>query len=247
MAAFLWILLFVSGLVLFTAARGNVFTSPERNRSAVFVTAILCGVAVLGLGGLAARQSSVDNARAALRAQEAKQAHLRRLAWQEAHPREYAARLARQRAAVARVVAEQRAETAREQAARRESDRVGNLPENRDPCSYANGRIEQGWADFKGGSYQAAFDNAVKGLSVDERCDNNDAHQVNEGFLLSIKGMSEHYLSSGDSRTDLHQAETILEECQTNPSFYGTHAGAECETQQENDIKAADDWDVYGS
>lgn len=167
-------------------------------------------------------------------------------AWQKAHPKEYAAQVAAARAAQAKQQAQQRAAQARQEAQQREADRIANLPENKAPCSYANGRISQGWTDFNGGAYQSAFDDAVKGLAVNERCDNDDTHQVHEGFLLSVKGMSEHYLSSGDSRTDLHQAETVLEECQTNPHFYATHTGAVCETQQENDIKATTNWDVYG-
>lgn len=124
---------------------------------------------------------------------------------------------------------------------------IANLPENKSPCDYASTRVTQGWEDFKGSAYRSAFDNAEKGLAANDRCDDDDQKQLNEGFLLSIKGMSEHYLSSGDSRTDLNQAETVLEQCQTNPRFYGTHTGAECETQQENDISATTNWEVEGN
>lgn len=192
-----------------------------------------------------------------LSSQEAAQrwaTHQKHLAWQRSHPKQYVAQRARARAAEAHLAANERAARAREhakqerqEAAQRESDRIANLPENRDPCAYANGRVEQGWTDFKASDYQSAYDNAVKGLATNDRCDDDDFHRLNEGFLLSVKGMSEHYLSSGDSRTDLNQAETVLEECQTNPKFYGTHTGAECQTQQENDISATTNWDVDGN
>ncbi len=71
---------------------------------------------------------------------------------------------------------------ARRSAAEQEANRIANLPESKDPCEYASGRVDQGWSDFKDASYQASFDDAVKGLAVDERCDNDDQHQLNEGF-----------------------------------------------------------------
>ncbi|MGA8534660.1 MAG: hypothetical protein WB615_11170 [Candidatus Tumulicola sp.] len=233
-------------MVFFMAARGRFFTAAAKNHQAMVVTGIICGAAVLVLIGIQVSQSGRDNADAARRAEQARAAHEQRLAWQRAHPKEYAARVAAARAAQARVEAQQRLAQARQAAQQRESDRVANLPENKDPCSYANSRISQGWSDYNGSSYQVAFDDAEKGLAVNERCDQSDEKTLNEGFLLSVKGLSEHYLSSGDARTDLHQAETLLEECQNNPNYYGTHTGAVCETQQENDIKATTNWEVYG-
>lgn len=246
MGAFLWSVVVVCAFILFTAARGRLFTGQTMNRKAMIATGVVCGVAIVLLIGLRVSQNIAASVDAAHQAEQSRAAHGQRLAWQRAHPKEYAARVAAARAAQARQEAQQRAAQARQEAQQREADRVANLPENKDPCGYANGRINQGWSDYNSASYQAAFDDAAKGLTVNERCDDSDEKTLNEGFLLSVKGFSEHYLSSGDARTDLHQAETLLEECQTNPHYYGTHTGAICETQQENDIKTTTNWDVYG-
>jgi Tfp pilus assembly protein PilV len=241
MIVFLSWVLVVSAVTLLLAASGRIFVDPKRKQRTVMVAAIILSVAVFGLLGLAVQYSDQLNRDAAM---QARRIHEKHLAWQRGHPKEYAAQVARHKAQVAREDVQRRAARGRQQASQREAQRVANLPENKAPCDYAGSRVSQGWADFKAGAYQSAFDNAVKGLAVNDRCDDDDAHLVNQGFLLSVKGMSEHYLSSGDARTDLNQAETVLEECQTNPRLYGTHTGATCETQQENDISATTDWDV---
>lgn len=246
MVGFLWAVLVACALLLIASLRGRLFVDPERNRRASAAIGVVAGLSVLALLGSQMAQSAESSKVAAQRAAEARALHEQHLAWQRSHPKEYAAMVARSRANAARQAAAVKGEQERQEAQRHESDRIANLPENKDPCNYANGRVTQGWADFNGSAYQAAFDDAVKGITANEHCDDEDMHQVNEGFLLSVKGMSEHYLSSGDSRTDLNQAETVLEECQTNPHFYGTHTGAVCETQQENDIKATTNWEVYG-
>jgi hypothetical protein len=59
-----------------------------------------------------------------------------------------------------------------------------------------------------------------------------------------MKGLAEHHLSQGDSRTDLNQANTLLVECQTQPDLYGTKTGASCETQEQYNISAQTNWDM---
>lgn len=228
------------------ASSGAVETARQRRRwRARDYVAILIGASIFLVPiAVSVIAANVQSSRAAAQAHAG---HEERLAWQKRHPKEYEAQVAAARAARVKSQTAERARQRREEAEQREADRIANLPENKDPCDYANGRIKQGWTDFNSAAYQAAFDDAAKGLAVNDRCSDDDVHQLNEGFLLSVKGMSEHYLSSGDSRTDLHQAETVLEECQTNPHFYGTHTGASCETQQENDIQTTTNWDVYGN
>ena len=118
------------------------------------------------------------------------------------------------------------------------------LAEIKNPCIYANGRINQGWTDYNASAYKAAYADAVKGLAVNKNCESDRIATFNKGFLLSVKGVAEHYLPQGDARTDLNQAEMLLEQCQTTPGIYGTHLGAECETQEENDIKATTNWEM---
>jgi hypothetical protein len=75
-------------------------------------------------------------------------------------------------------------------------------------------------------------------------CDDENEQIVDRGFLLSFKAEAEHYLSSGDSRTDINQATTLLAQCQTLPGIYGTHLGAVCESQEEINIRRKIDWDT---
>jgi hypothetical protein len=75
-------------------------------------------------------------------------------------------------------------------------------------------------------------------------CGNDDDNLLNKAYLMSFKALSEHYLSSGDSATDLNQANALLVECQTHPGFYGTHTGAQCETQENNNIRTQTNWEM---
>jgi hypothetical protein len=93
-------------------------------------------------------------------------------------------------------------------------------------------------------SSRAAYNAAVAGLADNENCADDKWHLVNEGYLLSMKGLSEHFLKDGDSQTDLNQANALLVQCQTTPGLYGTHTGAACETQEMNNIKATTNWDM---
>lgn len=97
---------------------------------------------------------------------------------------------------------------------------------------------------FGNGLYQKAYDASVSGIHYLALCDDSDIDVENKGFLMLIKAVSERKLSSGDSVTDMNQAITLLEECQTHPGFYGTHMGAECETAQEEVIKIKEHWEL---
>lgn len=176
-------------------------------------------------------------------------AHLRREAWDRAHPQIVAQRKAVAKAkaealagAVAARLQAQREQSAREEAARREqqakADKLAHA------CDTALDYEKQSVKDIDAGSYQDAYDNATHGLDYNESCDNDTAQMVNKGYLLSMKGMAEHHLSVGDSRTDLNQANALLVECQTTPGLYGTKTAASCETQEEYNIRAQNDWDM---
>lgn len=91
---------------------------------------------------------------------------------------------------------------------------------------------------------QATYDTAVSGMHYAEMCDSSTAKILNEGYLLSFKGVSEHALGSGDWRTDLNQANALLVECQTTPGLYGTRVGAQCETQEHSNISWETRWDT---
>lgn len=91
---------------------------------------------------------------------------------------------------------------------------------------------------------QQIYDLAVHGLAVNDYCSDDTDKLINKGYLLSFKGTAEHNLASGDSKTDLNEANQLLVECQTAPGVYGTHAAASCETQEENNIHAQTNWDM---
>jgi ribosomal protein L40E len=113
-----------------------------------------------------------------------------------------------------------------------------------DPCDSAHQLESQAASAINSGENQRAYDLSVEGIAANDNCSSEDASLVNSGYLLSMKGLAEHYLPQGDSRTDLNQANQLLVECQTNPDLYGTATGASCETQEQNNISAQTNWDM---
>lgn len=175
--------------------------------------------------------------------------HLKRASYDAAHPEEVARRKAA--AAEALRVAEVAKEAARER--QREADRIAAVAaheqqarQNREshPCDTADSLESESVGDINGGRMQAAYDAAVSGLHYNELCDNSVSQTVNGGYLLSFKARTEHDLGSGDWRTDYNQANALLVQCQTTPGLYGTHAGAQCETQEHNNISWETHWDI---
>lgn len=140
----------------------------------------------------------------------------------------------RRKIAAAKAADEQRAQQRREQAAYEAA--------HHDYCKDALNDEKTAASD--GVSHQAAYNAAVAGLAANENCDDEDAHLVNKAYLLSMKGLAEHYLSEGDSQTDLNQANALLVQCQTTPGLYGTHTGASCETQEQYNIHASTNWEI---
>ena len=112
------------------------------------------------------------------------------------------------------------------------------------PCDLADQRENQASTYWGDREYQKTYDAVISGLHYVELCGNDDDDLLNKAYLMSFKGYAEHSLGSGDWRTDLNEANTLLVECQTHPGFYGTHTGAQCETQENNNITATTNWDV---
>jgi hypothetical protein len=113
-----------------------------------------------------------------------------------------------------------------------------------DWCRRASDMQNLSVKDIEGGSYRSGYDDAVQGLRDNARCDEETTAMVTRGYLLSSKGLSEHYLSVGDSQTDLNEANMLLEKCQTDPELYGTHLAADCETEQQNNIRTSTNWEM---
>jgi hypothetical protein len=111
-------------------------------------------------------------------------------------------------------------------------------------CNTADQRERQAADYLNNSEFQKTYDTAVSGLHYVELCGSDDDNLVNKGYLLSFKALAEHHLSSGDSKTDLNEANQLLVECQTHPGFYGTHVGAQCETQETNNIQAQTNWEM---
>jgi hypothetical protein len=92
---------------------------------------------------------------------------------------------------------------------------------------------------------QAQYDSAISGLIWLDRCDGDDDQKtVMKGYLLSMKAYAEHDLGEGDYQTDFNEANQLLVECQTTPGIYGTHEAAECETQENYNIRATTNWEM---
>lgn len=126
------------------------------------------------------------------------------------------------------------------------SHEVSNVsaPANDTSCQTADQRERQAADYINNDQYQKTYDTAVSGLHYVELCGNDDDNLLNKGYLMSFKALAEHHLSSGDSATDLNEANALLVECQTHPGFYGTHVGAQCETQENNNIKTQTNWEM---
>jgi hypothetical protein len=111
-------------------------------------------------------------------------------------------------------------------------------------CATADKRENQAADALNNNQYQKAYDTSISGLHYVSLCGNDDDNLVNKAYLMSFKALAEHHLSSGDSRTDLNEANALLVECQTHPGFYGTHVGAQCETQENTNIHAQTNWEM---
>lgn len=111
-------------------------------------------------------------------------------------------------------------------------------------CQLADKREHEAADAINNDQYQKTYDTAVSGLHYVGLCGNDDDNLLNKGYLLSFKALAEHHLSSGDSQTDMNEANALLVECQTHPGFYGTHVGAQCETQENNNISTTTQWEM---
>lgn len=111
-------------------------------------------------------------------------------------------------------------------------------------CGKATAYERQASSDLDSRDFRGAYHNSASGLSLNASCSDETDRLVNRAYLLSMKGLAEHYISVGDSRTDLNEANMLLVQCQTRPGLYGTHEGAECETQENNNIRSQSNWDL---
>ena len=176
-------------------------------------------------------------------------AHLKRAAYDAAHPEE----VAKRKAVAAEALRVANAAKAAEFAKRREVARLAAIAaqerqarQNREshPCDTADSLESETVSALNAGSKQRAYDSAVSGLHYNELCDDSTSKTVNGGYLLSFKAHAEHDLGIGDWRTDYNQANALLVQCQTMPGLYGTHTGAQCETQEHSNISWETHWDI---
>jgi hypothetical protein len=107
---------------------------------------------------------------------------------------------------------------------------------NQDCLAAARAHSLNGWESYDKKDYLSAYREALSGIAVYEHCPAN--HQsTGMGYLLSLKGSSEHYLAIGDSQTDLNQANMLLVTCRTTPRLYGTQVAAACQTQEQQNTR----------
>jgi hypothetical protein len=170
--------------------------------------------------------------------------HLKREAWNKAHPEIVEKRrqeaLAKQRAQLA-LQQEQRRSEAAAAAAQREHDyRVAHA------CDISNSEERKAMTAVDAGDYRSAYAIAQSGLSHLDLCQDDDTvKNIDRGWLLSAAGFAAHGIGrSEEARTDFNQANQLLVECQTTPGIYGTRAAANCETQEQYNIRAQTNWDL---
>lgn len=113
-----------------------------------------------------------------------------------------------------------------------------------DFCTEAMALETRSIVAMKAGRWAAGYTLVQKGLIAERSCGSPTRSMIGKGYLLSMRAFAEHRLPYGDSQTDLNQAEQLLEECQTTPGIYGTHRAAECESQEQDDIRAQTNWET---
>ena len=113
-----------------------------------------------------------------------------------------------------------------------------------DSCDVATSREQAAVHAVNNGQFQKAFDLAASGLHYNDSCDDSNDQLVNKGYLMTMRAISERHLRSGDWKTDLNEANAALVSCQTTPGLYGTHVGAQCETQEKNNIEDETNWEM---
>jgi hypothetical protein len=136
-------------------------------------------------------------------------------------------------------------EKSRDEQRKNAADAAKYAAEHHDYCNDAV-KQEKIAAAKSSTSPRAAYNAAVAGLAANEKCDNENANLINKGYLLSMKAYAEHGLGNNEWHTDFNQANALLVQCQTTPGLYGTRTGAECETQEKNNISAETNWDIHG-
>ena len=119
----------------------------------------------------------------------------------------------------------------------------GGGSETNTDCNSAVEHSNQAFSDFSAGDYSGGYKNADTAVRLADSCSETDTPSI-KGFALSARAFNEHHPSIGDSVTDINQATQLLSDCQTQPGYYGTHQGALCETQEENDISTKTNWDM---
>jgi hypothetical protein len=113
-----------------------------------------------------------------------------------------------------------------------------------DDCEKSSQHSDQAWSDIKADDYAGAYRNANTAVSLSDACNSGGDYDSTKAYALFARAIAEHHLTQGDSRTDLNQAITLYASCQADPGYYGTHAGAVCETAEQNAISWQTNWEM---
>jgi hypothetical protein len=107
-----------------------------------------------------------------------------------------------------------------------------------DPCAQALAYEKSAANDTN--SAQARYDSAVAGLTANTRCNDQQMHLVNEGYLLSMRAAAAHDLHIGDWQRDVTRANSLLTECTGFPGIVRTRVADDCRTQIQNNKHVMD-------
>lgn len=104
-------------------------------------------------------------------------------------------------------------------------------------CGLARFDLDQAIDKANVSHYRDAYADSLRGLEATKSCKDRTAGLVDEGFLLSMKAMTEHFVTHEDYSRDLDRAQALLERCRKMESKVGLAMSARCEAQeQQNDV-----------
>ena len=125
-----------------------------------------------------------------------------------------------------------------------ESSASDNNQNTSQGCNSSTEHSNQAWDDINAGDYAGAYRNADTAVSLADACNSGGDYDSTKAAALFARAIAEHHLAQGDSRTDLNQAITLYASCETDAGYYGTHAGAVCETAEQNAISWQTNWEM---
>jgi hypothetical protein len=91
--------------------------------------------------------------------------------------------------------------------------RLMNIQKDKAECDAMLAMVQQATQSENSQDFKSAISSAEEGLSHQTGC-TMDSGKAFGGVLLSVKAVSEHFLSRGDATGDMNAADILLQECE---------------------------------